>query len=196
MPRPLEHNREDVITSAMQVFWDKGYSATSMADLKTATGLNPGSLYSSYQSKESLFLATLEFYCEKSIENLKNTLMHDTHYVRNIYQFFENFEENYMPDGDVSKGCFFVNTLIEMSPHNPKVKDLLGTYTNRYQSTFVLVLEKAKELQEINSNKDTALISQQLMLTIWGLRVMHRSGLLNNTRTIVLQQLNDIFKAA
>ncbi|MGH1428008.1 MAG: TetR/AcrR family transcriptional regulator [Arenicella sp.] len=195
MPRPLEHNREDVINAAMQVFWDKGYSATSMTDLKAATGLNPGSLYSSYQSKESLFLATLEFYCEKSIENLKNTLMHDTQYIRNIYQFFENFEENYMPDGDVSKGCFFVNTLIEMSPHNPKVKDLLATYTERYQNTFVLALEKAKELKEINAKEDVALIAQQLMLTIWGLRVMHRSGLLRNTKTIVIQQLNDIFKA-
>lgn len=196
MPRPLEHNREQVITAAMQVFWDKGYSATSMADLKAVTGLNPGSLYSSYQSKENLFLVTLEFYCEKSIESLKNTLMQDTNAIRNIYRFFEKFEDNDMPASDITKGCFFVNTLIEMSPHNPKVKKQLAKYTDSYQSAFVAVLEKAKELKLISDNEDVELMAQQLMLTIWGLRVMHRSGLLSNTKAIVFQQLNSIFKAS
>ena len=196
MPRPLEHKREDVITAAMQVFWDKGYSATSMADLKAATGLNSGSIYSSYDSKESLFLETLTFYCDRSIHNQQKTLQQDSDYIQNIYRFFDKFEENTEPEKDISKGCFFVNTLVEMSPHHPKVKQLLASYTESYQHNFADALTKAKELNQIDENSDVELIAQQLMLTIWGLRVMHKSGILSNTRKIVSQQLDDIFKAS
>jgi TetR/AcrR family transcriptional repressor of nem operon len=190
MARPLEHNREDVIAAAMQVFWDKGYSATSMSDLKIATGLNPGSLYASYQSKEDLFISTLEFYCDQSISNIEKTLLADeTHYIDNIYTFFKNFLKK---NDNSDKGCFFVNTLIEMSPHNPRVKTLLETYTNRYKSTFSIALTRAKEKGQISTSTDIDTKSSQLMLTIWGLRVMQRSGINTDTKLIVKQQLDGI----
>ncbi len=190
MARPLEHKREEVITAAMQIFWDKGYAATSLADLKAATGLNPGSLYSSYTSKEALFIATLEFYCSQSIENLQTTLSQGTDSIANIYQFFANFEAR---QSEPSKGCFFVNTLIEMAPHNAKVKALLGQYTERYQHAFHDALQRAQEHDLLARDCDIQTTSNQLMLTIWGLRVMHRSDLDIDTATIVKQQLDDIF---
>ena len=45
MSRPKEFNPDDAVEKAMQVFWHKGYEATSMEDLLTAMDLNRGSLY-------------------------------------------------------------------------------------------------------------------------------------------------------
>jgi len=196
MPRPLEHNREKVIAAAMQVFWDKGYSATSMADLKAATGLNSGSIYSSYQSKEDLFLETLTVYCNRSIENQKNSLFASADYIQNIYAFFEKFEEKSATEKESQKGCFFVNTLVEVSPHNPKVKELLTHYTDSYQQNFMEALTQAKHEKQIDELSNIKLMAQQLMLLIWGLRVMHKSSLLTDSTTVVSQQLDDMFKAS
>lgn len=189
MPRPLEHKREDVITAAMQIFWEKGYSATSMADLKVATGLNPGSLYSTYTSKEDLFISTLEFYCDQSIHNMESTLAESPDTIQNIYIFFKKFlEKNEQTD----KGCFFVNTLIEMSPHNPRVKTLLEKYTESYQNVFTIALKTAKENNQIPPSSDVDTLASQLMLTIWGLRVMQRSGIQGETGSVLKQQLDSI----
>jgi TetR/AcrR family transcriptional repressor of nem operon len=192
MARPLEHKREEVIAAAMQVFWNKGYSATSMADLKIATGLNPGSLYASYRSKEDLFISTLESYCDQSIENIEAALLSDANYIDNIYTFFKKFLQNNDQSG---KGCFFVNTLIEMSPHNPRVKTLLEKYTDKYKYVFLTALTHAQEQGQISASSDVITKSSQLMLTIWGLRVMQRSGICVDTANIVEQQLNSILSA-
>jgi TetR/AcrR family transcriptional repressor of nem operon len=193
MARPLEHNREEVISAAMNVFWDKGYSATSMADLKIATGLNPGSLYASYQSKEDLFIETLEFYCDQSIENIELDLFQGSDFIKNIHALFKRLLGS---NDDSGKGCFFVNTLIEMSPHNPRVKTLLEKYTEKYKSAFVAVLARAREKGQIANSIDTNTMAGQLMLAIWGLRVMQRSGLCvdksNEVATIVERQLKSI----
>lgn len=192
MARPLGHKREEVIAAAMQVFWDKGYSATSMADLKIATGLNPGSLYASYQSKEDLFISTLEFYCDQSIENIETVLLRDFDYINSIYMFFKKFLEK---SDHSDKGCFFVNTLIELSPHNPRVKTLLEKYTDKYINAFAMALTHAKEKGQIPNSTDINTKSSQLMLTIWGLRVMQRSGICIDAATIIEQQLNSILSA-
>ena len=189
MARPLEHKREEVIAAAMQVFWEKGYSATSMADLKVATGLHPGSIYSSYQSKEDLFISTLEFYCDQSICNIETTLSKSTDYIDNIYAFFNNFLEK---NDHTNKGCFFVNSLIETAPHNSRVKALLEEYTLRYKNAFATTLKHAKTNQQISESVDIQTKSSQLMLTIWGLRVMQRSGINAETAQILKQQLDNI----
>lgn len=192
MARPLKHKREEVIAAAMQVFWNKGYSATSMADLKIATGLNPGSLYASYRSKEDLFISTLESYCDQSIENIEAVLLSDANYIDSIYTFFKKFLQNKDQSG---KGCFFVNTLIEMSPHNPRVKALLEKYTDKYKHVFLIALTHAQEQGQISDSSDIITKSSQLMLTIWGLRVMQRSGICVDTANIIEQQLNSILSA-
>jgi TetR/AcrR family transcriptional repressor of nem operon len=189
MARPLEHKREEVIAAAMKVFWGKGYSATSMADLKIATGLNPGSLYASYHSKEDLFVSALESYCDQSLESIEAALLSDTNYIDNIYTFFKKFPQD---KGLSGKGCFFVNTLIEMSPHNPRIKMLLEKYTDKYKDIFLVALIHAQKQGQISASSDVITKSSQIMLTIWGLRVMQRSGISVDTANIIEQQLNSI----
>jgi len=60
--RPREFDREQALERAMQVFWEKGFEATSISDLTEAIGINPPSLYAAFGDKERLFLAALERY--------------------------------------------------------------------------------------------------------------------------------------
>ncbi len=54
----------------MNVFWTRGYHATSMTDLLEGTGLSRGSLYKAFGDKKSLFLLALECYAEAGLEEL------------------------------------------------------------------------------------------------------------------------------
>jgi TetR/AcrR family transcriptional repressor of nem operon len=46
----------------MQLFWEKGYGSTSVADVLQAAGVNSGSLYHFFPGKQDLLLAVLETY--------------------------------------------------------------------------------------------------------------------------------------
>ena len=59
MPWEKTFDEDKVIEAAMLLFWEKGYTDTSMADLLKVTGLSKGSFYNAFGSKHDLFLKAL-----------------------------------------------------------------------------------------------------------------------------------------
>lgn len=67
MPAPTDQppsTRERLILTAMQLFWEKGYGSTSVADVLHAAQVNSGSLYHFFPGKQDLLLAVLDRYCQ------------------------------------------------------------------------------------------------------------------------------------
>ncbi len=62
MARPRSIPEEEVLEHALKLFWAKGYDRTSIADLSSAIGLGPSSIYNTFGSKEALFQRALERY--------------------------------------------------------------------------------------------------------------------------------------
>jgi AcrR family transcriptional regulator len=60
--RPRSFDRDEALSSAMRVFWAKGYADASMADLTAAMGINSPSLYAAFGSKEQLFREAVKLY--------------------------------------------------------------------------------------------------------------------------------------
>lgn len=54
--------RERIVFAAMQLFWEKGYASTSIADILKAAGVNSGSLYHAFPGKQDLLIAVLDAY--------------------------------------------------------------------------------------------------------------------------------------
>ncbi len=62
MPWKKSFDEQEAIESAMMVFWEKGYEATSISNLLEKTGINRGSFYNAFGGKRQLFTKTLEKY--------------------------------------------------------------------------------------------------------------------------------------
>ncbi|MFF4052763.1 TetR/AcrR family transcriptional regulator [Streptomyces chartreusis] len=60
--RPRAFDEAHVLEAAMLLFWRQGYEATSLAQLREATGLSSASLYGAFGSKEGLFSRAVEHY--------------------------------------------------------------------------------------------------------------------------------------
>ncbi|SHJ41661.1 transcriptional regulator, TetR family [Aureimonas altamirensis DSM 21988] len=60
--RPRAFDRKAALDAAMRLFWRKGYSATSIADLTAAMGIGSPSLYAAFGSKEQLYAEALDHY--------------------------------------------------------------------------------------------------------------------------------------
>ncbi len=58
----------------MRVFWRKGFDGASLADLTTAMGINPPSLYAAFGSKEKLFREATDLYSETEGVEIRSAL--------------------------------------------------------------------------------------------------------------------------
>jgi len=74
MARPREFDVEQALDRATELFWSKGYEATSVQDLVEATGVNRASLYATFGDKADLFAAALEHYESSVNEHLSKAL--------------------------------------------------------------------------------------------------------------------------
>ena len=73
MPRSIAFDPEEILDRAMDVFWEKGFEATSLPDIERATGLNRSSLYNTFGSMRDVYYAALDGY-----RRTTTAAMHDT----------------------------------------------------------------------------------------------------------------------
>lgn len=64
MPRPRSIPEEESLERALMLFWDKGFDRTSIADIGTALGVGPSSIYNAFGSKEALYQKALGHYMQ------------------------------------------------------------------------------------------------------------------------------------
>lgn len=73
MSRPTGVNSEDtkqlIVDVATKIFEHKGYSATSMADIKNETNLSKGTIYYHFKNKEELYLCCIQQVSNEFIRN-------------------------------------------------------------------------------------------------------------------------------
>ena len=55
-----EQTRDRIVVVAANLFYRKGYTATSIADISSALGATKGALYHHFESKEAIFLAVVD----------------------------------------------------------------------------------------------------------------------------------------
>jgi AcrR family transcriptional regulator len=64
MGRPRQFDRDAALTKAMHLFWQHGFEATSLSQLKAELGIAAPSFYAAFGSKEALFHETVALYLE------------------------------------------------------------------------------------------------------------------------------------
>ena len=127
MARPRTFEPAEALTSAMQVFWRKGYAETSYDDLVSETGVSRKGLYTVFGDKEALFLAALKHYCKTRIPVMFATLSEDDVSLADIRDMMI-WLTGLVQTGQLAQGCFMANTAADEMIRNPKVKEAYESY--------------------------------------------------------------------
>lgn len=89
MSRPTGVNSEDtkqfIVDVATSIFEYKGYSATSMADIKNETNLSKGTIYYHFKNKEELYLYCIQQVSDEFIRNWDITSMTEQSAEKKLY---------------------------------------------------------------------------------------------------------------
>ncbi|HGH0916637.1 TPA: TetR/AcrR family transcriptional regulator [Bacillus cereus] len=174
MARLREFDEEKALDAAMQLFWEKGYAATSLSDLTAKMEIQKPSLYSAFGDKESLFEAALRRYTNLHAANIRTKLQNEQSVKEAIRTFFENMvEEEYKKD--FSKGCFCINTMVELAPHNEKFEVLTREHQMYLTLVFQELITKGIQSGELQSDLNAKAVAQTLVTSLIGLTVLMKS---------------------
>jgi TetR/AcrR family transcriptional repressor of nem operon len=175
--RPREFEVDDALDAAMRAFWSKGYEATSLTDLMSATGLHKGSLYQTFGDKHSLFIQALKRYLD-AMRVRKNDLLSTAPTpldgMRNVMHSMIDIADD---DSACPMGCMAINSLVELAPHDDVVKEIISDHGARMRASFEETIGNAQLAGQINKDRPAELIASMLMTFMAGIASTLRGNL-------------------
>ncbi|HBT71193.1 MAG TPA: TetR/AcrR family transcriptional regulator [Lysinibacillus sp.] len=174
MARTREFDEEKVLEAAMQLFWEKGYEATSLSDLTARMGIQRPSIYSTFGDKKELFEAALRRYTTSRAADIRARLQSHTSVKQAFATFFEEvIAAEYKKD--LSNGCFCINTMVELAPHDERFEILTREHQLYLAVIFQETIERGIQSGELDADTDAKSLAQALLVALIGLTVMLKS---------------------
>lgn len=170
--RPVTFDNEEVILKAQKVFWEKGYTATSLADLLTTTGMGSGSFYNTFKGgKKELFKKAIQQRREAFIQ-FKAQLDSSESPIDLIKDFFRSIaaadQQTHL------QGCLISNTVTEMTFIDSDLENQSIAILKDVEKMFTAAIEKGQQEGRIKNQTNPVILGRYL-ITCWnGLNVTRR----------------------
>lgn len=183
MARLREFDTDEVMAAVINAFWERGYEATSLADLMEVTGLQKGSIYKAFGDKRSLFLKALQSYLDRNYTLMRQALGNPDP-ERAISAWF-HLLSGASAAPDANKGCFAVNSLLELAPHDPDVNQMLESQYARVGQLLETAIAKGQKNGVFRSDLSARQWRQMLL-------VMANGTLASGRATFLKPDLPDV----
>lgn len=170
MTRARPYDRDKALDAALNLFWQKGYHATSLKDLEAALAMKPGSIYAAFKSKESLYLASLERY----FLNGRDQLRRDMESAPTVLAGLADHLRGYGcigPTPDTARACMIVKTILDTTDAEPAIRDRARAYYDQLRTDFAAHFRKAKEAGELPPDADPERLAQRFQADVTALRI-------------------------
>ena len=171
MGRTRAFSVDEVLGKAMEVFWRRGYAATSMADVYEATGLKPGSLYAVFRDKEELFRRCFESYAAF----FRRTLPRDLEGLAAIRAWLA-LQARLATEDPERKGCLIVNTLAERELHSAATRAMANGRLQEIRDFFLRELAVARARGEVRAGCAPEATADALTGAVVSIMALGRAG--------------------
>jgi TetR/AcrR family transcriptional repressor of nem operon len=175
MSRPREFDEASALEAAVQRFWQYGYEATSMRDLTASMGLSAPSLYNAFGDKHALFSRALNRYLDCTTRDRLGRMESSLAPKEALRRFFAEIIEHSMNDRQ-RKGCFLVNSALEVAPHHSALSALIAEQFAEIEGFFKRCILAAQADGTAPGNVDANNTARLLLGVLLGIRVLARSA--------------------
>ncbi len=175
MARTREFDADLALDSALQLFWERGYDATSMTDLVERTGVARAGLYDAFGSKHGLYIAALERYVDERDRSVVEILGRPGSPMSNIRSLLERYAAN--ADNDrAPKGCLVVNSAVELADRDITVAALVERSWQTLSRGLTTALAAAQDTGELPPNRSPQSLAHLILTFMQGLQVFARAA--------------------
>jgi AcrR family transcriptional regulator len=172
--RPRSFDIDRALGRALEVFWRKGYEATSISDLTHAIGINPPSLYAAFGSKEELFRQALDRY-DAQLAPFWGEAMGASTAHEAIERLLKGSADR-MSGGETPPGCLFVQGALCGGEECEQVKDELAARRDAGFRKVLARLKQARRDGDLPRDLDPVAIARFVITVLHGMAVQAAGG--------------------
>jgi TetR/AcrR family transcriptional regulator, transcriptional repressor for nem operon len=165
-----ERSRQKIVETAAVLFNQKGFSGCSMGDIVAASGLEKGTLYGHFSTKEELALLAFDYaWKDTSDKRLRNI---DT--VSNAVEKLKLHIDNYVNTPSFPGGCPLLNFAVDADDGNLALRTRVRKALKDWEDFLAKIVEDGQSTGEINPEIDPHSIANLLISTLEGATVVAR----------------------
>ncbi|GAA3544679.1 TetR/AcrR family transcriptional regulator [Nonomuraea rosea] len=172
MARSKEFDPDAALQQALELFWERGYEATSMADLVERLGVARASIYATFGGKRELYLQALERYLQQ--RDVVEQLSQPGPALPAVRAFLDSYVAECLAD-ELRRGCMVVNTAVEFAGRDADVSRKVTASWAGLETALAGTLVRARAQGEIPAGKDPHALARFLLVLLQGLRVLGRA---------------------
>jgi AcrR family transcriptional regulator len=173
--RPRAFDREAALERAMHVFWRQGYEAASLADLTSAMGINPPSLYSAFGDKERLFLEAVARYTDDWGRWLPDSLALAPTAREGVSRLLAEAATQ-LTSKTHPPGCLVVVAALSASPASSRVQAQLTRRRVAAERKIKSRIDRGIREGDVPESVDSAPLAKLYMTVIQGMTIQARDG--------------------
>jgi TetR/AcrR family transcriptional repressor of nem operon len=168
-----EQTKQFIIEKSAPIFNKKGYAATSLNDILSATGLAKGGVYGHFSSKDEIALQVFDFAQQQLLDAISVRIKMAKSALDKLFAIV-NFYYNYSINPILEGGCPLLNTAIDSDYNFPALKKKAAEASKQMLEALVRIVAKGKENGEFSNNLDVEAEARLIFSVIEGGMMMSR----------------------
>jgi TetR/AcrR family transcriptional repressor of nem operon len=172
--RTKEFDPDAALHSALELFWQRGYEATSMADLVGHLGVGRASIYATFGNKHDLYMKALDRYGELCDPRLLDELSQPGPALPAVRAVVRRYADE-AAGQDRKRGCFVVNTAAELAAHDAESARRVQASWDLLETLLSSALTRAQAQGELPKERDPRALAGLLLVLLQGVRVVGKA---------------------
>lgn len=158
--------RRKIVLAAMELFWEKGFNSTSVADILSRTQIHSGSLYHFFPGKQDVLVGVLEAYRDGIWAMLLDPAWQDVEDpVERIFALLAGYR-TMMLTSECSYGCPIGSLALELHEPDPRVRELLAANFDAWTGAIEQCLAAAAD--RLPADTDRRALAEFVLTTMEG----------------------------
>jgi TetR/AcrR family transcriptional repressor of nem operon len=174
--RPRAFDTQKALARARDLFWSRGYAATSVQDLVDELGVQRGSLYAAFGDKHDLYLKSVALYARENREQLEAILRDGPVLPALRRMLLEPSALTGAPEHPGGRrGCLVGNTTAELVPGDDAARALAAAAYDGFMEVVTAALARAQAAGEVTTRASPEAQARLLLLLFQGSALVSRA---------------------
>jgi TetR/AcrR family transcriptional repressor of nem operon len=161
MARPREFDPSDVLKTAVDVFWEKGYHIGSVDEVVKRSGVAKYGIYGTFGTKRELFIKALTQFAADRHRDIQSPIRRPDASLPEILAFFEDAPKRMTPQNN-PHGCLITNTGIELGLRDPEIRDFVMNFFRDTAEVLQACITRAVDKGELEAPNNIAELATYL----------------------------------
>ncbi|HEY9771811.1 MAG TPA: TetR/AcrR family transcriptional regulator [Coleofasciculaceae cyanobacterium] len=166
-----QQTKARIIEQAAELFNQKGYAGSSIADIMQATGLKKGGIYNHFKSKDELAIAAFDYAVAKMSQKVWSAVKTKRNAIERLQALVSGYLA-YVETPPIVGGCPILNTAIEADDTDSPLRDRAIAAINNWRNLIVRIINKGIKKGEIPATIEPDTVATIIICNIEGAIMM------------------------